>query len=844
MNIPGVYYISYSLHLKTTSQSNIIGGLVIDSDLKSGLALQSYGNANVASSSLAAAGFIRLTSFNNISVALKAIDGQSNAVELLPGSSFSVASITTAGMVPAFSFSLTQNLTFVNNNTGLVTGWSEDKKGEFHVSTGFVNSKNFVQVICDGIYLFSANIVIKGPLNSKAILTFTVNLATLHEIKLDFQNQTTLSVNIHQIMSSYKADIVKISITSFDSKIEILKESSFSASLINKISQHTTGFASFLRFNFTIPGNNVHLPITGWPTDFNGVAEFKSPNLFAQLVNNKQDFNPPQRGIYLITTNLVVQCDVVTCTDVTVSIYSPASKFVLASRTITRIFGPNQSAYISVTSAADITSTSSFAVAVKSKTGKVFVMPGSSFAVCQLPIYYPGMLARLTKPISFSVIKNWQTVTGWKTSQIKGDYDFFGNMNETSGKYEIPLDGIYLLSANVIIVDMEQAEAFITVGKTFDLTKGFFTSTGNPQAVTTLNFGGLMNLKRGDQVYLTIKSDSDSDWSVKENSGFSVAYIGQSSHALLASVKDQILVRSTGWTKISSLQAEINNGGSFQTNSGQFVVPVSGIYHVMVNIILQDADQVESSSKYKIAIRINDIPVSGLSASRVPTSVPPRRRYYPLFLSGSFKATKGDVISLATYSAVDSSYAILVSSSWSMFLVTEDGNSDQVGFAGPKKSNQNMFSTEASSWFDVNNWQPSSSNLGSFYTPSKINFDDSNKAIIKTTGFYLISANVEIQHSSEAPPVMKIALFIQNELQQNGITYENIRGWNSFSMHFNGAAFLIEGDTVSLKITSTSNFDGLVINKESGFSITRLPVAELFPAASLTAMVRMSYIMF
>ncbi|XP_065053803.1 uncharacterized protein LOC135682724 [Rhopilema esculentum] len=258
----------------------------------------------------------------------------------------------------------------------------------------------------------------------------------------------------------------------------------------------------------------------------------------------------------------------------------------------------------------------------------------------------------------------------------------------------------------------------------------------------------------------------------------------------------------------------------------------------MVNIILQDADQVESSSKYKIAIRINGIPVSGLSASRVPMITPPRRRYYPLFLSGSFKATKGDVISLATYSAVDSSYAILVSSSWSMFLVAEDGNSDQVGFAGPKKSTQNMFSTEASSWFDVNNWQPSSSNLGSFYTPSKINFDDSNMAIIKTTGFYLISANVEIQHSSEAPPVMKIALFIQNELQQNGITYENIRGWNSFSMHFNGVAFLIEGDTVSLKITSTSNFDGLVINQESGFSITRLPVAELFPAASLTALAK------
>ena len=831
---PGVYFISYNLRLDTSTNTKLISGVVIDKDPNSGLSLKSHEENFGTKIDLSAAGFLRLTEFNNISIAVQATNYASTRLQ--SGSSFTVALVTTAGAVPSFSFNMPTSKVIPQNKVIGIDSWSESGKGEFHVSVGFLPRRQYVQMICSGIYLISANFIVKGiGASSVFVMKIQVNDRTVKEIKREISDTTTTTINFLQIMHLYNTNTVSIKVDSVSSVTEVLKHSTWSASLINKISKHTYGFSSYLRNNISV--SNTDAAISGWPADFNQATEFKSPTLFAQLVNDKQDFNPPGRGIYVITANVIFTCESVKNNGVTVSIYSRGYKFALVTKAVTTgNCNASDVTSVSLSTVADILRTESFSISVKINSGSVLVMPGSSFAVCEFPLYYPGMLGRLTKPARYS-IKGWLPLKGWKTDEVRGGYDFFGGVNSTNGKYRVPFDGLYLLSTSIIVMDINEAQALITVGQRLNIENGMFTKVGHPSNVMTLNIGGIMELKRNDEVCAMVNSPSDTDWSVKENTGLSIAYLGRNSHAFRAYVPAIIEVKTSGWTVVQSWQSLLHYGGKFTPSTGKFLVPVSGVYHTTATIILQNADSTLLGAEYMIAIKVNNVVATGLLAQKSgPRSTPVKRRHYPLFLSGSFKVNKTAIVTLEVFSKNDVSYNILEFSGWSLFLVSEDGNQDQIGFSSSKDSLQNFFSTTQNSWEGFSKFAPFSTAIGAFYTPSKIGFDGGITATIKSTGFYAISANVKIQHET-SNAVFKLALFIQDELQQNGLCYENLREWSSFTMHLTGTAFLMAGETITLKITSTASFNGLVIFKESGFSIAKLPVAEFFPGASMISRV-------
>lgn len=811
--------------------------MVIDNDPASGLVLKNIQRSNGATVHVTAAGVLRLTSFNNVSVIMNfnKSSTENGTVTIQPGSTLTMALVTTAGVVPAFSFKLKHNVAIPENYVKSLSDWFTGMKGAFHVSVGFLPSRNYVQAICDGIYMLSINLILKGAPNGTSVIKVTVNQFVLQEVQIKFDNSTTRNWNIQQIMSLYKADIVKMSVTALKYDSEVLLDSTFSMTLVNKKSPHTSGFNAYLRSNFTINSIDNIVPISGWPNDFNGLTEFKSPEVFSQLVNDRQDFSAPQRGVYVITANLKLQWESVINAELTASIYSNPSKFHLAKKTI-RYDGSRDIIFISLSTTAEIQNIDPLSVSIQIQYGTAYVLSGSSFSVVQLPIFYPGMLGRLIRANSFSKT-GWHAISSWKTEEVKGGYDFLTSTNSTSGKYKVPIEGLYMVSANIIIEDLEEVQAFITNNEDLRFEDGIFTKVGNPTSTMTLNVGGIMQLKKNDLVYVMVNSPSDTDWSVKANTGFSIAYIGQQSHVFRAYVPSVIQVTKAEWTNISNWRVSLQHGSSFTSSSGTFLIPVSGVYHTTAIAILRNADSEITGSEYNLAILINGVPVTGLRAHMSgPDSVPRLRRFYPLFMSGSFKAHKGDVVTLGVHSSKDTSFDILEFSTWSLFLVAEDNNLAQIGFSTSKSVLQYFPKTVSDEWYEMDNWRSGTSNVGSFYTPSYINFDDGIGATIRMTGFYLISANIKVQ-GDPSPSLFKLALFIQDELQQNGISYENIRKWNSFTLHLVGVAFLVEGETVKLKIASTGKFDGLVIFKESGFSMVRLQIAERFPGASLISTV-------
>ena len=837
---PGAYYLSYNLILKTNAKATFTGAVILERDELSGATLKSVGESNGESVELSGAGVLRLTVFNSISIGIqfnKTNNESADAAILQPGSTFTVALVTTAGAVPGFSFKLELGIRIEEGITKELGDWSTGMKGAFHISVGFLPSRSYVQAICDGVYMLSVNLVLKGISGGESVVRLMVNQFQVRDIQIVFDNTTlkTKTLNIHQIINLYKSDIVKITILSKKKELQVLQESTYSMVLVNKISQHTNGFHTRLRSNFSVSSINKQILISGWPTDFNEVTEFKSPSTFSQLVNNR-DFSSPQRGIYLITANLKIQWGPASNTNLTISLYSQPSQFALIKKTVSRD-GYSNLTDVSLTTTAELERTDPVSVAIENQNGHVLVLPGSSFSAVQLPIYYPGILARLTAAKAFSQT-GWKTINGWKTDQIHGGYDFLSGVNSSSGKYRIPNDGLYIVSAVVIVEDLEEVEALITNSKDLRVENGIFTKVGNPTSTMTINVGGIMQLKKADEVFVAVNSPSDTDWSIKGNTGFSVAYIGQNSHAFRAQTQTTSKVLKIGWVTITNWQAKLHFGGSFTSSSGTYVTPVSGVYYSTAIVILGNADSTMTGSQYALAIMINGVQVTGLYAHMSgPKTVPNTRRYYPLFLSGSFNAKKGDVVTLAVYSSQDSDYNIFELSSWSLCLLTENNDASQTGFSTSKNLQQNFLSTLSNTWYSIDNWKIAANAIGSFYTPSSIHFDDGKSVTIQTTGFYFIAANIYIQREA-SPSVIKLALFIQGELQQNGITYENIRKWDSFTLHLSGVAFLMQGDVVKLMISSTAEFDGLMIFKDSAFTIVMLPIAERFPGASLISMVR------
>ena len=837
INKPGAYYLSYNLILKTYAKERFTGAVILEKDVLSGAVLKSIGDSNTTTVELAGAGVIRLTAFNSISVGVyfNKTNSISSPVSIQPGSSFTMALVTTAGAVPGFSFTLERDVIVASTTMKELSDWSTGMKGAFHISVGFLPARSYVQAICDGIYMFSLNLILKGTQGAASVLRLFVNQYALREIEITFERSRIKMLNIQKVINLYKSDIVKLSISTRNNDIQILTESTFSMILVNKVSQHTTGFNTRLKSNYSVVTTNKIETISGWPSDYNDVTEFKSPSTFSQLVN-KRDFSAPNRGIYLITVNLRIKWESVVGTALNVSIYSQPARFTLVQTTISHNGYSNQTD-VSLSTTAELERTDAVSVAIEIQQGKALVLPGSSFSAIQLPIYYPGMLSRLTSGRAFSTT-GWTFITNWKTDQIEGGYDFLNSVNFTSGAYRIPNEGLYLVAANIIATDLEVVEALISINKDLNVENGIFTKVGNPATSMTINLEGIMQLKKSDQVYIAVNSPSDTDWSIKRNTGFSVAYIGKSSHAFRAQTTATTKVSKISWTNITNWQTKFQVGNSFTMSSGKFITPVSGVYHIAANVMLGNADSSLAGSEYGLAVLVNGYRAKGLYAHKSgPETTPSLRRYYPLSLSGSFRVKKGDVVNLAVYASSDNDYNILELSSWSLFLLTENTDASQIGFSMSKNLPQNFPETVTNTWYAIYNWKTIPNAVGSFYTPSMIHFDDGKSVTIQMTGFYLISANIYIQNK-KLPSAMKLALYIQGELQQNGITYENNLKWKSFTMHFSGVAFLMQGDTIQLMISCSGIFDGLIILKESGFSMVMLPVAESFPGLSLISMVR------
>ena len=837
INKPGAYYLSYNLILKTDAKEKFVGAVILEKDVLSGAVLKSIGDSNATTLELTGAGVIRLTAFNSISVGVhfNKTNSISSTASIQPGSTFTVTLVTTAGAVPGFSFTLERDFIVEASRMKELSDWSTRMKGAFHISVGFLPARSYVQAICDGIYMFSVNLILKGTNGAASVFKLFVNQYVLREIEITFEGSKIQMLNIQKVMNLYKSDIVKLSISARKNDIQILTESTYSMILVNKVSQHTTGFSTRLKSNFSVVTANKKETISGWPTDYNDVTEFKSPSTFSQLVN-KKDFSAPNRGIYLITVNLRIKWESVAGTALNVSIYSQPALFTLVQRTISHHGHSNQTG-ISLSTAAELERTDAVSVTIELQQGKALVLPGSSFSAIQLPIYYPGMLSRLTSGHKFSTT-GWTFITNWKTDQIEGGYDFLNSVNFVSGAYRIPNEGLYLVSANIIVTDSEVVEALVSINKDLNVENGIFTKVGNPATSMTINVEGVMQLKKSDQVYIAVNSPSDTDWSIKGNTGLSVAYIGKSSHAFRAQTTATTKVSKIGWTNITNWQTKLQVGSSFIMSSGKFITPVSGVYHLAANVILGNADSSLFGSQYGLAVLVNGVRSKGLNAHKSgPETTPSLRRYYPLCLSGSFRIKKGDVVTLAVYTSNDNDYNILELSSWSLLLLTENTDTSQIGFSMSKNVQQNFIGTESNTWSAIDNWKTVANAVGSFYTPSMIHFDDGKSVTIQMTGFYLISANIYIQ-SEKLPSVMKLALFIERELQQNGITYENNLKWKAFTMHFSGVAFLMQGDTIQLMISCSSKFDGLMILKDSGFSMVMLPIAERFPGFSLLSMVR------
>ena len=847
----GIYYVSFTLPLTSSHERLIKTAIVINNDFTLGSTLQALTITKQAyeNVSLSAAGFIKLSEFDTLSINLFAsIPNNINNPLLWLKGVFSICRIESEGAIPAVIASMHQDVALEVNQTYELDKWRQTKYGQFQTTGGFKLARPFMQTVCDAVYLIAANIVLKTSSKRGHVVVSLLEDSgeEISKATGSIENNGYGTFNIYQIVRLRKGVKLRLKVKASENEFTVTQESTWSAALINMLSKYSSGMRTVLLSSQNISGSTA-ASIKHWPTTFHNNTEFK---LLATLplVDDSTYFSPPVLNTYLITAQVIILCSSLPASDLSVSITSTASSqiYPLVSHKIPENTPCNEVFTVSLTTSVDLKEKlEPVAITLQGNlTVPITLDSGTHFAISQLSSSYPGMLGRL-KASEDKDNTAWTEINHYQTNGAKGSFDFQNMMNSTSGRYRVTSNGLYLVSSNLVTSGIDEGvEATISIDGTISVNNGMYTYDGQPTPTATVLVAGLVDLTIGKEISVQLKTSTDSDWKLYQTSGLSVAFIGRRTHCFRGAVQNSIPGK-IGWTKLKNwnLLMKCGNGGPMDSATGTFTVPDNGFYYTTATILLEDADSNEQSSTFTAAVKINNSIAAGLVGIRSYEKLPikSRRRKYTLFISGTFKALKGDLVTLEVESTKDGNFHIVDGSGWSLVMISSLNDKTLAGFT-LKMRNQGLTtfgdSSLANQWFEVNGWSTSvtSSNIpipGAFLTPSTILFENGGKINVLSTGLYLFSTNIEINYDTTDAPVFMLAIYINDERQDNGLAFRHNRRWIRFTLHFTGVMYLTTGQTVSLKLSSSSTFSAVTLTKSSGISIIKLPIGGQYPAMSL-----------
>ena len=126
----------------------------------------------------------------------------------------------------------------------------------------------------------------------------------------------------------------------------------------------------------------------------------------------------------------------------------------------------------------------------------------------------------------------WVEIGSWSTTPTvsrKHIHDIGNHFNETNGRFIAPVDGLYFVSAQVRVdnINADWWRLLVTINGNQDLHNGLhaiMNSDAASSAFGSLSVSGVVKLDANDYLSVQVYSHSDTSWSIVGESGFS-AYL-------------------------------------------------------------------------------------------------------------------------------------------------------------------------------------------------------------------------------------------------------------------------------------------------------------------------------
>ena len=211
-----------------------------------------------------------------------------------------------------------------------------------------------------------------------------------------------------------------------------------------------------------------------------------------------------------------------------------------------------------------------------------------------------GNMADRYSDITFTT-SGWKELVSWKTAGLSGQFQV-GSIHQTTDRFVVSKRGVYFVTANIQFFE------------TYGLVKiGIVINSGNDTAVVakktcvareicSLNLAASLELEEATFVSVYVYSDDEDRWTVSSQSSKSNLYLSPVpastfAQGFLARVSSNISVdgrqlsdwfRVTNWN-ITELPGYFKTISGFSRN-GAFVVSITGVYIITVNLILQCTD--------------------------------------------------------------------------------------------------------------------------------------------------------------------------------------------------------------------------------------------------------------
>ena len=520
----GIYFIALNLQLTNVTTGILKASLVINDEFEKKNGFEGFVGKTTSTETVSMSGFLLLYENDVIACYLSGSAGI-----LLSDSTFSVMKMSRIGSVPGFHAVLSRDQVIEPHTTSRLNHWrTSGSKGLFVMHSGTSPSVGLYCSIVDGIHKFTSNINLESKTQSTSVDVSIVLNSNTTLVKRYSSGTNRYSTSVSGMFNLTRGDCVEMRIECTDEGLPVvLTGTSFSGLFLDRQMETKRQFSA------SLPSHNQLQMSPGWNKVQNWIVNYSKrnfPSLETILKNNHSKFMPDTSGVFIVVAVMNINASTESQSDLRllVSVTEPSSgnSGLLAAYS----FSSSLRSLI-VSGLVSLNKGDSLSVYVYGDSRESDMVDGL-FCVSAVPYDWPGVAASLTEAIPLN-FPEWTKITEWKTNGVPGLFSFDNAFFPTKGVYRPHQDGSYFVSCNVIFAGEGKGylSAIIAIDDSLDPRNGLYALDENPKRLVTLNVAGSIELRKGQNVSVYVKTTASSSWNVSIETGFSVVLIGADSLA-------------------------------------------------------------------------------------------------------------------------------------------------------------------------------------------------------------------------------------------------------------------------------------------------------------------------